>query len=151
VVRRVVLLVLVALSVGGGAVFWVQTVEPARRHHAFCRALDAELKTLAHKRPPGVTRNQWHHVVAWTWNAHSNTLVASPGIPRVEQERLLAELRERLASPVTLATIDWIWDEFVRLSPGWGASYSDRWRPTGPEKLREFEETGATWAGVNVD
>lgn len=144
-------LLLAVCAITGGAVFWVRVVEPARRHSAFCRAVEVELKTLASKRPPGVTRDQWHNIVAWTRNAHGNTLVASPMIPRGEQERFLAELRERLAGPVTLATIDWIWDEFVRLAPGWGPSYSEKWRPTCPKKLQEFEESGPIWAGVEVD
>ncbi len=148
---RRVFLALAACVIAGGVVDWVRVVEPVRRHSAFCRAVKAELRTLVHKRPPGITRKQWHHIVAWTWNAHANTLVATPLIPPAEMNRFLAELRERLAGPVTLATIDWIWDAFVRLAPGWGPNYSQKWRPTSPEKLREFEESNASWVGVEVD
>ena len=131
--------------------FWLRVFEPFRRHHEFCRTTRAELETLAKKRPTGISRKQWHHIVNWTLNAHSNTLVATRQMPREEMDRFETELKQRLQGPVDLGTIDWIWDEFVRLAPGWGPSYSERWRPTSPEKLREFEESSDTIIGVEVD
>lgn len=139
---RRVWLVLAACGAAGVVAFWFRVIVPVRRHNEFCREVYAELKTLDEKRPPSITPNQWSHIVAWTKNAHGNTLVASPGIPRAEMDRFLAELRDRLRGPVDLATIDWIWDGFVRLAPGFGPSYSEGWRPTSPAKLREFEAAG---------
>lgn len=124
---------------------WLFIVEPQRRHREFCQTTRAELMTLAEKRPPGVTPKQWHHVVAWTLNAHSNTLVATRQIPRFEMARFEANLRERLQAPVNLGTIDWIWDEFVRLGSSSAMSYSERFRPTTTERLREFENAGDIW------
>jgi hypothetical protein len=62
--------------------------------------------------------------------------------------RFEGELKQRLSGLVTLETIDWIWDEIVRLSRN-GRSYSDNYRPTRPERLKEFEG-GASW-GIEVD
>ena len=124
-------------------------VEPTRRHAAFCREVRADLQSLARKRPPSVSRKQWENVVAWTLNAHGNCLTFHADIPQDEMARFEAELKRRLAGPVDLSTIDWIWDEIVRLTPG-GQRYSDNGRPTLPERLREFEEGNQSW-GIEVD
>lgn len=148
--RRVVIAT-VACLLCVGVLFWARVIDPARRHSEFCRATKIELKSLAKKRPPGVTRDQWHHVVAWTLNGHANCLTFSPCVAQHDRDHFVTDLRERLRGPVDLQTIDWIWDEFVRLAPSWGPSYSERWRPTHPDKLREFEQSGPTWLGVEVD
>lgn len=89
-------------------------------------------------------------MVAWTLNAHSNCITFSPNIPQAERDRFLANLQERLRGPVELTTIDWIWDELVRLT-SYGKTYSDNWRPTLPERLREFEEGNSMWVGIEVE
>ncbi|HEY1379849.1 MAG TPA: hypothetical protein VGF55_23815 [Gemmataceae bacterium] len=48
---------------------------------------------------------------------------------RPEADRFADEFDERLERPVSLATIDWIWDEYVRFSQG-GERYSSKYRPT---------------------
>lgn len=115
-------------------------VERSYRHNQFCRTTRAELETLARKRPPGVTRDQWKQVVGWTLNAHGNTLPFRMLIPRAEMARFETELRERLSGPVDLNTVDWIWDEFVRLCGDGARRYSDNWRPTRAGRLREPEK-----------
>jgi hypothetical protein len=137
------------LLVAGGALFWVRCIHPVLRHAEFCRNVKVELKTLAKKRPPDVTRKQWENVVAWTWNAEGNCLAFHRNIPLEEMTRFEAELKRRLEGPVDLGTIDWIWDEIVRLTPN-GQRYSDDWRPTLPERLKEFEEGNTSW-GIEVD
>lgn len=145
---RVLIALTVYLVVGGGA-FWLWVFDPAMRHAEFCRATKAEFASLAKKRPPTVTRKQWENVVAWTLNAHGNCITIARNMPQADRDQFLAELQERLRGPVDLATIDWIWDELVRLTSG-GRSYSDNWRPTAPERLREFEEGNISW-GLEVD
>jgi hypothetical protein len=98
----------------------------------------ADIESLAKKRPPDVSRKQWENVVDWTLNAHGNCLTFHRGIPADEMAGFEAELKRRLSGTVNLATIDWIWDEIVRLTPN-GRRYSDNWRPTTPERLKEFE------------
>jgi hypothetical protein len=140
---------IVACILVGGVLFWALVIDPARRHLAFSQAVRAEFEALAKKRPPNVTRKQWENVVAWTLNAKANCIDFAHRIPQGERDRFLAELRERVRGPVDLATIDWIWDEIIRLTPG-GQRYSDNWRPTSPERLQEFEEGNLTW-GIEVD
>src|SRR4051812_25269510 len=111
-------LTVVALLLVSGVAFWHQVVEPIRRHGKFYRAVGADLESLAKKRPSDVSRKQWESVVAWTLNAHANCFGSHHRIPSDEMARFEAELKRRLAEPVDLATIDWIWDEIVRLTPG---------------------------------
>jgi hypothetical protein len=118
--------------------FQAWAIIPTIGHKEFCDATRAELKTLAEKRPPDVTPRQWDEVVFWTLNLHANCIMSNMRMPRAERAKFLAELRERLSGPVDLKTIDWIWDEVVRLSPGCGKTYSERHRPTTPERLREY-------------
>ena len=47
---------------------------------------------------------------------------------RAALERFADELEHRIQGPVDLKTIDWIWDEFERISK-YGTHYSDEWRP----------------------
>ena len=147
--RRVWISGAVLVAVACGA-FWLLVFVPERRQIEFCTATRAEFNTLAKKRPTNITRKQWHHIVAWTLNAHANCISATRRIDPEERDQFLAELRRRLQGPVELADIDWIWDEIVRLTPG-GRSYSDRWRPTTPERLCEFEAGEFSWGGIEVD
>ena len=149
-VRRLSRAVAICVIVAGVALtaLWV---ERSHRHGRFCRETRAELETLARKRPPGVTRDQWAHVVGVTLNAHGNTLAFRLLIPRAEMARFESELRERLRGPVDLGTVDWIWDEFARLCGGSAQSYVDRWRPTLGGRLREFEGGGSGQFIMDVD
>lgn len=145
-----VVLVLTGCLGAGGIVLWLRVIDPAERHLEFCQVTYTELKTLSRKRPLNFTREQWHHIVAWTLNGHSNILTFKREIAQAERDRFVSELRRRLAGTrVDLATIDWIWDQFERLSPG--STYSARFRPTSPERLQQFQQEGFTWTGIEVD
>jgi hypothetical protein len=132
-----------------GALIWFRMTQPLQRHSEFYHRVRADLETLAKKRPPNVTRKQWEQIVGWTLNAHGNCLASQQNMPPEEMNRFEAELTQRLQGTVDLGTIDWIWDEIVRLTSS-GRTYSDRWRPTSPEKLKEFEEGNHSW-GIDVD
>ncbi|VTR93265.1 Uncharacterized protein OS=Rhodopirellula europaea SH398 GN=RESH_04568 PE=4 SV=1 [Gemmata massiliana] len=107
------------------------------RHREFCRAVDSELKTLANKCPPDVTRQQWRNVVGWTLNDFRGWLAKSTHIRQEDRGRFLTELRDRLSGPVDLGTVDWLYDELERLTSRFGPPFF--WRPTTPERLRQFE------------
>ena len=70
-------------------------------------------------------------------------------MPREEMIRFEAMLKQKLSELVSLETIDWIWDEFVRLTSN-GERYSDSYRPTLPTRLKEFEEGNYRW-GIEVN
>ena len=129
---------------------WYAILDPALRHAEFCRVTRAEFESLAHKRPAGITRKHWHHIVGWTLNAHGNCLTFSRDIPQADRDRFVSELRSRLNGQVDIATVDWIWDELVRLT-SYGQTYSDNWRPTTPDRLQEFAVSNSRWSGLEVD
>jgi hypothetical protein len=132
-----------------GIVLWFAKVEPIRRHQRFCDRAHFEFLSLANKRPPDVSRKQWEGVVAHTINAWANCFTFARSILPAEMEEFEQELHRRLAGPVDLATIDWIWHEIVRLTPN-GQSYSENWRPTTPFWLAEYER-GNNSFGIEVD
>jgi hypothetical protein len=148
-VKRFLLPVVVLLVLGLASVVWFRVIEPLKRHRLFCDHVRAELTMLAKKRPANVTRKQWENVVAWTLNAHANCITYERNMPPEDMEGFETELHQRLQGEVNLATIDWIWDEIIRLT-SIGQRYSDYYRPTLPRKLKEFEEENMRW-GIEVD
>lgn len=147
--HRLQIVVAILIATAGG-VFWFSVVDPARRHAEFCQATKAEFESLAKKRPPTITRRQWQNVVSWTLNAHGNCLQFAQNLPQSERDRFLTQLRQRLQGPVELETVDWIWDEIMRLTPN-GRRYSDRWRPTTPKRLQEYKDGDLERGGIEVD
>jgi hypothetical protein len=129
--------------VGGGVLLagslalWLGIAEPIRSrasHRGWYERVRADLMSLVHRRPPGVTKGQWDYAVGWTFNLHANC-----GTPdRSWRDGFAVELERRLQGPVTLADIEWIWDEYARNTSN-GQAYSDRWRPTQDRELGRLE------------
>jgi hypothetical protein len=130
---------------------WFVVYEPGRRYARFYHETRADLQELARSRPSGLTPKQWNNVVGWTITGHANTLGTTRHISRSDMDHFRTNLSHRLKRPVDLATIDWIWDEFERLSPHTGPEYARKYRPTSPEKLNEFEDGIFVWAGIQVE
>lgn len=101
----------------------------------------ADIYSLASKRPPDVSRGEWENMVGCTINLHAN---CGHSVDTDWRDRFAAELKRRLQAPVDVATIDWIWDEYVRFTKV-GKSYSDMFRPTTPENRTESD------FGMHVD
>ena len=49
------------------------------------------------------------------------------------------ELERRLQRLVTVATIDWIWDEYARITTG-GRGYGERYRPSQSPDLQRAQQ-----------
>jgi len=59
-------------------------------------------------------------------------ILSTPRLPQSEAyHRFADELEERLKGDVDMATIDWMWEEYVEIAVN-GQRYSDDYRPTGP-------------------
>lgn len=127
--------------------FWFGLVEPFSSHRAWADRVQADIKSLARKRPPDVTRGQWEFVVGWTMNLHGNCGSIHSTVEREWRDGFAAELERRLQGPVTLADIDWIWDEYARHTQG-GQRYSDLYRPTRSEG---FLDARVGYWGIPVD
>jgi hypothetical protein len=112
-------------------------VFPQMRHVHNCQRVEADVRALALKRPADVTRDQWQYMVGWTINDVGNCLAS----PRYADSGKLAqfanELHLRCAGKIDVSTIDWIWDQIAEMSPNYGKPYSDKYRPTTPERLEQ--------------
>lgn len=127
-VRRMILAVAIT-GVVLGLLAWFEraAIKPIRDHHHWSQRVRADYDRLARIRPPGATRGQWEFLVGWTENLHGNYggyyAIRDPA----RAARFADELEDRLRRPVSVATIDWIWDEYMGFSRG--RTY-DRYRPT---------------------
>jgi hypothetical protein len=124
-----------ALVLGGGAAFWLLVLEPGREHRCWYDRVRADLYSLAKKRPADVPPGEWEFLVGWTINLHANCGASRSWVDRDRMWPFLEELERRLQGPVTAATIDWIWDEYARITES-GRVYGERFRPTRSPDLK---------------
>lgn len=104
---------------------WIQ---PKRDHRYWHDRVAADYEKLTRSRPPEVTRGQWEFLVGWTMNLHANYGSSQAAIrDQHRAERFVEELESRLQKPASVASIDWIWDEYMTFSKG--QNY-DFFRPT---------------------
>lgn len=137
--RRWVLIGLGLAAVGGAAWFWFARVEPFLGHYRWSRRVEHDIKQLAHKRPPDVTKGPWEFMVGWTINLHGNCGVIPDRGNRAWRDGFAAELERRLAGPLSLADVEWVWDEYARHTRS-GQLYSDNCRPTQAEGFPQARE-----------
>jgi hypothetical protein len=130
---------ILAVLLAGYGWFHRRYVEP--RHHA--AAIERRLQSLVDSRPHDMSPRQWESAVAWTLNLHANSLISfqadGPAIANFDQR-----LAKKLAEPVDMHTIHWIWDEYDEICRG-GANYQ-RFRAV---MLEEIESGGGNW-GMSV-
>lgn len=136
---RRLLLVAGFVFVGGLALAWFGWVQPIHEHLRWHRQVRPDILALAHKRPLGVSNGQWEFAVGWTLNLHANAGGIHTTVDPDWRLGFAAELRRRLDGPMTLADIDWIWDEYAAHTK-YGPSYSDKYRPTRSEAFAHAEQ-----------
>ncbi len=117
------------LFLTGVAVVWFVWIRPISAHFRWCDRVRTSLNTLEKKRPPELTQGQWEHVVSWTFNLHSNCGTIPGTVDQAWRDGFADELERRFAGPITLAEIEWIWDEYAAHTKN-GQNYSDKYRPT---------------------
>jgi hypothetical protein len=108
---------------------------PSLVHQRWYRAVEYRILSLAERRPDDVDAKQWAACLHWTWNLHGN----HGGITYFDARArypFLGEFDRQLKGRVDLSTIDWIWDQYVLHTSG-GRSYSDHYRPTTADRLKE--------------
>lgn len=126
---------LVAGVVLGGlaavGLLWVKFIQPASAHGEWRDRVTTVLRAMRDKQPAGVSDTRWECICLWTWNLHGNCAgFGFTNLPEREwTERFVVELERRAAGPLTLADIDWIWDEYSAHTQ-LGQKYSDSYRPT---------------------
>jgi hypothetical protein len=139
---RVVLLAILVAGIGM-AITREWFLWPLRHYRLFIETRDA-IAGMADRLPDGVSPERWEDAVGWTLTAHGNCCSHHTFVDRAGFERFAGELSDRLADPVDLRTIDWIWDQYERLSP-YGPAYSAQHHPTRPGRTDALQ----TW-GLNV-
>lgn len=132
--QRILLIV-----VAGLLLLWFCYVEPIRSHHRWYGRIRGDIMKLSRKRPPDVSKGQWEFIIGWTINLHANCGSIRSAVEPSWRDRFAEELERRLAGPVTLADIEWVWDEYVR-NTTYGPTYSERWRPTRAEEFPQAHE-----------
>jgi hypothetical protein len=122
-------LVVGAAAVAGVTLFWLRVAAPTWSHSQWYTRVRGDLMALTHKRPPAVSRGQWEFAVGWTINLHANCGSIRTAVEPGWRDGFAEQLERRLAGPITLADIEWVWDEYASHTDN-GRTYSDRWRPT---------------------
>ncbi len=108
-------------------------------HKRSFERVDTAVKALADRKPPAVTHREWMFIVGWTYNAIHNCCATRYYIDNLEHFHAFSyEIGDRCREDIDLHTIDWIWDELEQFSR-YGKSYSESWRPTDPERLKDAE------------
>lgn len=128
------------------AAIWDRSLGPHIEQHRWAVRIEAKLRELRFKRPPNIARGSWEFLVGWTINLSVNcSPVRREGVTSRDNEQFLQELERKLEEGPQFETIDWIWDEYVRLTKD-GQHY-DRFRPTRPEAGWENAPVGCLgWA-----
>jgi hypothetical protein len=124
-------LAIVALAIAA----YLVVLYPYVSHRRWYRAVEYRILCLAERCPKDVDRKQWAACLHMTWNLHANY----GGLEYWDKPArypFLADLDKRLRGTVDLSTIDWIWDQYCQHTTG-GRWYSDNYRPTTPERLKE--------------
>jgi hypothetical protein len=125
----------------GCAALWDRGPGPMIEQHRWAARVEAKLWELRSKRPPNIARGSWAFLVGWTINLSANcSAVRREGVTSRDNEQFLQELERKLEEGPEFETIDWIWDEYIRLTKG-GQHY-DRYRPTRPEAGWETASVG---------
>ena len=107
-------------------------------HSRWRRHVELLILRLAPKRPADVTSEDWAHCLIWTWNLHANYGYFGC-IADDQREPLVREFERLLDEPVTLNSIDQIWDEYIRRNPRANAYL--RFRPMIPKMLQPYSTT----------
>lgn len=136
--RRLILLAVGVAVVAVLLLFWFRYVEPIRTHSSWYGRVRGDIMALTHRRPLEVSKGQWEFIVGWTINLHSNCGSIRSAVEPGWRDGFADELERRLSGPVTLADIEWLWDEYVRHTT-YGPMYSERWRPTRAEEFRQAQ------------
>jgi hypothetical protein len=74
-------------------------------------------------------------MVGWTLNLHANCGASHTWVERDQMWPFLEEMERRLQGSVSIATIDWIWDEYTRITK-FGREYEEKYRPTRSPDLQ---------------
>ena len=108
--------IIVCMSVLGTAVTFAWLVYRAHVHREWQQRVQVLILRLARNRPADVTPEYWTKCVLWTLKLHGEYGSLSYW-PSEGRQPLIRDLERHLAEPVTLHTIDEIWEDYMRHAP----------------------------------
>ncbi len=115
---------------------WAWLISPMTRHRIVRDEMEVAILSLAATCPPELTADQWAYCIGWTWNLHSNYGYYQ-AISTHDLDQIASGLQERVDQGPDLATIDWVWDQYMEsYSP---ARHYEHYRPTAPENQDAFQ------------
>lgn len=83
---------------------------------------------LQQRRPADVDPETWEWATNWAITAYCNVCFSQEHVSEEEQRRFNADMAERLQGPVSLATVDWVWERLGQKGPH-GQRYRERFEP----------------------
>jgi hypothetical protein len=99
-------------------------------HARWSKATKQEIAYLRDRCPNGMNKSEWEWEIDWLLNLHANTAAMPDEIVDEDaRERFLKEFRQKVAEPVDIWIIDWIWIEYEKFTQR-GKAYRERHRPT---------------------
>lgn len=116
------------------AIWAIPTLYQNYRHLRVDKRMQSEILRLSEFRPAKLTDDQWAYCILWTWNLHSN--YGFSDISTSDLLRLTDEFQRKVDSGPDLATIDWLWDEYLKAVPR--AKNYDHFRPTSEANRADF-------------
>lgn len=122
--------IIICICVAGTAITFAWAVYQTHVHRQWGQRVEILILRFARQRPADIAPETWTKCVYWTLKLHGEYGGMSY-FPSDSREPLTRDLERHLAEPVTLQTIDAIWDDYVRHAPK--ARPYLRFRPTTPQ------------------
>jgi hypothetical protein len=130
---RIALFAAVILIIGYLAV----KVYPFTRHRPVAKRMEVTILRLSKEVPAGLTEEQWAYCIVYTWMLHGNFGSMPSHVPTDDLIRIERGLQEKIDQGADLATIDWVWNQYIKGYPR--ARHFDHFRPTAPNNKTDFE------------
>lgn len=97
-------------------------------HTTWIREVDSEMRSMIDNPPPDVEIERWNSAVGWTVTMHANLTTTYENVDLEWRDSFLVKLKRRRSGQMSMADIDWIWDEYS-VGVKDCQRYMDKWRP----------------------
>lgn len=106
-----------------------------KKFNYYTDRIEKAIEQMAQKWPQQVKRETWDEACNWLLTANANICFSPEHVPMDKVILLSEKFESKVAGPVNLGTVEWMWDEFAAASP-YGAEYADWYRAVYLEYLK---------------